>query len=105
MDDKGLDDLGRVMDFSVIKEKLCMWLEDHWDHKFIIWAEDPWAKQLAEMDSATVWVDFNPTAENMAKFLVEMVGPLQLRGTGVTLTHVRIEETRKCSATFKLEKK
>src|SRR5690606_2639979 len=38
---ESLDTVGRVIDFSVIKEKLCMWLEEHYDHKFLIWQEDP----------------------------------------------------------------
>ena len=37
---KGLDDIGRVIDFGVIKSKLCMWLEDNWDHKFLAWEND-----------------------------------------------------------------
>lgn len=100
-----LDKIGRVMDFSVIKEKLCMWLEDNWDHKFLVWEQDPWADILKETDpEGTVVVGFNPTAENMAQYLVEVVGPQQLEGTSVTLTHVAIEETRKCSCSFTLSK-
>ncbi|MDY3090510.1 MAG: 6-carboxytetrahydropterin synthase, partial [Porphyromonas sp.] len=47
---------------------------------------------------------FNPTAEQMAKYLVEVVGPEQLQGTGVQLVAVRIDETRKCSATYSLSR-
>ena len=100
-----LDEIGRVIDFSVIKEKLCMWLEDHWDHKFLVWYCDPWGNQLLELDpEGVVLVNFNPTAENMAEYLVKEVGPVQLRKTNVVLTKVIIEETRKCSCTFTLEK-
>ena len=35
-----LDSVGRVLDFSVIKSKLCQWLEDNWDHRFLYWSED-----------------------------------------------------------------
>lgn len=35
-----LDAVGRVIDFSDIKAKLCFWLEDHWDHKFLAWERD-----------------------------------------------------------------
>lgn len=100
--ENGLDDVGRVLDFSVIKEKLCQWLEENWDHKFLVWSEDPWAQELAKVDPSVVWVNFNPTAENMAKYLVEVVGPMQLNGTGCKLIEVRIEETRKCSASFSI---
>ena len=97
-----LDDVGRVLDFSVIKSKLCMWLEEFWDHKFLIWDNDPWAKLLAGIDPEVVWVDFNPTAENMGEHLVRVVGPSQLAGTGCVLVRVMIEETAKCSATVSL---
>jgi 6-pyruvoyltetrahydropterin/6-carboxytetrahydropterin synthase len=98
----GLDSIGRVLDFSVIKSHLCMWLEDNWDHKTLIWENDPWAKVLPEIDPTIVIVPFNPTAENMAQFLVEVLGPRQLAGTGTTLIKVRIEETRKCAASFEV---
>lgn len=102
------DEVGRVVDFSVIKEKLCMWLEENWDHKFIYWKEDELVANLSTMyneDANTLFeslveVDFNPTAENLAKHLVEVVAPEQLSGTGCTLIRCTIEETRKCSATF-----
>lgn len=110
-----LDTVGRVIDFGVIKEKLCMWVENHWDHKFLAWEHDPMITKIyaaaSELDSlhteeaiqfreSVVFVPFNPTAENMAQHLVEVIGPQQLAGTGVTLVSVRIEETAKCSASF-----
>lgn len=97
-----LDDVGRVLDFSVIKSLLCMWIEEHWDHKMLIWDQDPWAQSLAQIDPTVIWTPFNPTAENMAKHLVEVVGPAQLAGTGATLIKVRVEETRKCAASYEV---
>lgn len=95
-----LDNIGRVIDFSDMKSRLCMWLEDHWDHKTLIWENDPWAKELPEIDPTIVIVPFNPTAENIAQHLVEAIGPQQLAGTGIKLVHCDVEETRKCSASF-----
>lgn len=97
-----LDSLGRVIDLSVIKEKLCVWLEEHFDHRFLIWTEDPLADALLSLDPKVVQVPFNPTAENIAEYLVTVVGPEQLRGTGVKLIRCDVEETRKCTATFTL---
>lgn len=99
-----LDALGRVMDFSAIKERLCEWLEREWDHKMLLWGADPYVQSggALEGDTSVVLVPFNPTAENMALYLLTMVGPQQLRGTGVKLMSVSIEETRKCSAEAKL---
>ena len=108
-----LDHVGRVIDFSVIKARLCLWLEEQWDHKFLAWAHDPLLAsirtivccktdeaELELLDQSIVWVPFNPTAENMAKYLVEVIAPDALAGTGVVLASCRIEETRKCSATY-----
>lgn len=97
-----LDEVGRVLDFSVIKSELCMWLEDNWDHKFLIWDQDPLSRHLLDIDATVVLVPFNPTAENMAKYLVEVVGPEKLAGSACRLISVTVEETRKCSASFHL---
>lgn len=99
-----LDSVGRVIDFSDIKSKLCMWLEDNWDHKMLIWQEDPMLETLQKLDPTVVAVPFNPTAENMAQYLVEVIGPQQLEGTGIQVVLCRVEETRKCCASFSLEK-
>lgn len=105
-----VDSIGRVIDFSVIKAKLCMWLEDNWDHKFLVWNDDPMASDLRML--AAVWEDqcghtfvrtpFNPTAENMAAYLLQVVAPAQLAGTGVRVTSVVVSETRKCSASAEI---
>lgn len=98
---EALDALGRVIDFAEVKERLCMWLEREWDHRLMLWSEDPLLpelRRLAEEDICVV--PFNPTAEQIAQHLVEEVGPRQLAGTGITLQACRVEETRKCSATY-----
>jgi 6-pyruvoyltetrahydropterin/6-carboxytetrahydropterin synthase len=114
-----LDDLGRVIDFGVIKSALCMWLEDNWDHKMLLCDQDPLLSLLDEIKmpdqesprhtaaqnlaGSIVEVPFNPTAENMGEYLLETIGPVQLSGTGVRLIKVVIEETRKCSAVAEFE--
>lgn len=109
-----LDHIGRVIDFTAIKEKLCMWIENNWDHKFLAWEQDPvmcHAAQLMDGEgeegttfcSSIVWLPFNPTAENMAQYLVDIIAPIQLAGTGVELVTCKIEETAKCSATYHKE--
>lgn len=97
-----LDDVGRVVDFSVIKERLCMWLESNWDHRMLVWSEDPLYQSLAEIDPSVRQVHFNPTAENMGEFILRKMAPIQLKRTGVKLVKVVIEETRKCSVTCQL---
>jgi len=100
-----LDNIGRVLDFSVIKEKLCMWVENNYDHKTLLWKADPYLGMLPRsILEDVVVVEYNPTAENMAKYLVEVIGPKQLEGTGCKLIQVTIEETRKCQATYALKR-
>jgi 6-pyruvoyltetrahydropterin/6-carboxytetrahydropterin synthase len=97
-----LDELGRVIDFSIIKSTLCQWLEDNWDHKMILWSRDPiltiveWGTPFLD---SIVDVPFNPTAENMAEHLVRVVGPAILP-PNVQLIRCDVEETRKCAATY-----
>jgi 6-pyruvoyltetrahydropterin/6-carboxytetrahydropterin synthase len=99
-----LDSLGRVMDFSVIKEKLCEWLEVNYDHKFLMWKKDPLIKEMtALVPNDIVETYFNPTAENMAQHLVEVIAPKQLEGTGCKLIKCVIDETRKCSAAYEIK--
>lgn len=102
----GLDHIGRVLDFSVIKSLLCAWLESNWDHRFLLWSEDPQAVSLYNLDPAgVVLVPFNPTAENMAQHLVNVVGPAMLKKDhpDIVLIRVMIEETAKCWATYDVE--
>lgn len=94
---KGLDSIGRVIDFSVIKSALCQWLEDNWDHRMLIYDEDPLLPSLLDLDETVVEVPFNPTAENMAWYLLQVVAPKQLPSE-IECFRVQIEETRKCSA-------
>lgn len=98
-----LDSVGRVLDFSVIKSRLCEWLEMHYDHKFLLWDQDELLTQLTAIsEESLVVVPFNPTAENIAKYLVEVVGPIQLQGTDAVLIACKVEETAKCSASYSL---
>ena len=124
-----LDDLGRVVDFSVVKSTLCEWLEKNWDHKFLHWEkdglifalanaaaspgfdssyadgegsvdEDEANKDRLHFFSSLVPLPFNPTAENLAAHMVNVVGPELLRPYGVELIACRIEETSKCHVEY-----
>jgi len=99
-----LDSVGRVIDFSVIKERLCEWLEDNWDHKMLMWNQDPFLDEREsdipledEKKMGIVRVPFNPTAENMANYLLTVVGPKVLYDLPVELVSVEFHETSKCS--------
>jgi len=95
-----LDDLGRVIDFSVLKEKLGGWVDANWDHGFLWHERDQDMKKVFEMlpENKNFPMPYNPTAENMARYLIEVVGPTVLADTGVSLIEVRVHETENCFA-------
>ena len=95
-----LDSLGRVIDFSVLKEKLGGWIDEKWDHGFLLWDKDDEAVGIVrQMPGQKLFLmPLNPTAENMALYLLAVVAPEVLKGTGVEITNVRVWETENCYA-------
>lgn len=96
-----LDSVGRVIDFSVLKDKLGGWVDDHWDHGFVFFDQDTELGALFESQLAHhkhFALPVNPTAENMGAYLLHTVGPEQLKDTGVRLVKVVVWETENCFA-------
>lgn len=96
-----LDDIGRVIDFSVLKERIGNWIDENWDHTFLVYEKDvEVANALKKMpgNKPPFICPFNPTAEEMAKYLLNEVSPKQLEGTDVKVTRVVIYETENCYA-------
>ena len=99
------DSVGRVFDFSVLKKRVKGWLDENWDHSFLISHEDSNARQALEMvkPSRFFVLPYNPTAENMAKYLLEEACPIVLKDTGATAVRVRIWETDESYAEASLD--
>lgn len=97
--EENLDSIGRVIDFSVLKQKIGGWIEANWDHQFLIYEED---HSLISYAISGGWNKYilpeNPTAENLAEYLLRVVCPLVLQGLGITVTKVVLYETENCSA-------
>ena len=98
--DGGVDSMGRVVDFAVIGNTLCAWLAANWDHRLLLWENDPLLPPLAALDPSVMAVPFNPTAENMARHLGEVVAPQALAGTGASVVRCTVWETDGSSATW-----
>jgi 6-pyruvoyltetrahydropterin/6-carboxytetrahydropterin synthase len=95
-----VDSVGRVIDFAELKRLLKGWIDQHWDHAFLLNVEDHNGIQAIRSVEPTKFyvLPYNPTAENMARYLLEDVGPDLFEGSGVTLTKVVIWETEEsCS--------
>lgn len=98
---KSLDALGRVVDFSVLKEKVGGWIEEHWDHTMILFDQD--TTTLKALEGVPRNKDFfllncNPTAENLANYLLHVVCPPLLAPYGVIVTKIVFYETENCLA-------
>ena len=89
-----LDAVGRVIDFSVIKRDVGGWIDREWDHRFLLWEEDEHHTAMADLPGL-VLLPFNPTAENLAAFLIQK-GQELLSPFGILVVRVRIYETENC---------
>jgi 6-pyruvoyltetrahydropterin/6-carboxytetrahydropterin synthase len=101
-----LDDIGRVIDFSVLKERIGSWIDEKWDHTFLVCHQDEeLIKALLTLhrNKEPFICPFNPTAEELADYLLREVCPKRLEGTGVTITKVLIYETENCYAESSLQ--
>ena len=95
---KELDALGRVVDFGKIKELLGAWIDEYWDHATILFDKD---KELGEAIASITqqkifYLDSNPTAENMALFLLHHVCPKLFEGHDIVCTEIILHETPNC---------
>ena len=98
-----LNDLGMVIDFSIIKQKLTKWLNTNWDHNAILSIID---KDLGDKISKITgqkifYLKVNPTAENMAYFLLHKVCPIIFQDESVQCTQIKLYETPNCYVTVK----
>jgi len=96
-----LDAVGRIVDFSVIKRRLLGWIDEHWDHGFIVSADDTNGQAaLALVEPGKTFVlPYNPTAENMARYLLEVVAPQTLGDLPVVVQRIVVWETDTSCAT------
>ncbi len=99
------DAVGRVMDFSDLKARCKGWIDEHWDHSFLVHNQDANAiDALKRVVPCRLYVlPYNPTAENMAKYLLEVVCPKVLEGSGGIANRVRIWETDESYAEASLD--
>jgi 6-pyruvoyltetrahydropterin/6-carboxytetrahydropterin synthase len=93
-----LDSVGRVVDFGVIKERVGGWIDEHWDHNFLMNVADGRLADfiMKELNQKVYFLDTNPTVENMALYLLNNVCPKVLVGTDVTCVKIRLWETPNC---------
>lgn len=95
---KEVDSLGRVIDFAVINKLFKGWIDENWDHGFLLWNEDKAAiAAINSLDENRMYLlPYNPTAENIARYLVTEVAPglvRQIKDYDVSVPKVILWET------------
>lgn len=116
-----LDPLGRVIDFGEIKKTIGTWIDINWDHRMLLFDEDPVFKYIEGIltDLATkatketfqqnafkaifgpkppVMLNCNPTAENLAEILFGICDDIVPEH--VAVSNLRLYETPNCWADF-----
>lgn len=100
-----LDNLGMVIDFSVLKTVVGNWIDQFWDHNIILNVLDPLlgAKGRTSEDifgqKDPYIMEGNPTAENMAVELYQKVKG-SLANYSLDIIQIRIYETPNCYADY-----
>ena len=101
-----LDDKGMIIDFGVIKSTVCKHIEEEFDHKMVLWDQDPILTLLPRrvLESFGVRkISQNPTAENLATMWMSMANyELIMTDCPVRISKVVVHETGKCSAEVSL---
>jgi len=95
-----LDKQGRVIDFGLVRELLGNWIDTHWDHATILCERDKaLGDAIASQTGQTIfYLGQNPTAENMAEYLLKEVCPELFSGKDAKCTRIRLYETPNCYA-------
>ncbi len=83
-----LDERGMVYDFTIIKQVVQAWIDEHLDHKMILHRADPLVSTLQEHDEPLYLLDENPTAEAIARLIYE-----EAARQGFPVVEVRLWET------------
>ena len=108
-----LDKLGRVIDFSVLKAKMNNWIQTHWDHGFIYYENDIELDRIFKVRDGELMsgdlsthksykMPYNPTAENMAYYLLHKICPKEFKDTDVEIYKIVLWETENCFAEVSL---
>ncbi len=103
-----VDAIGRVVDFAVINKLFKGWIDENWDHGFLLWDQDHQAiGALRSIEPNRVFLlPYNPTAENMARYLLEVVSPpliASIKGYDLRMTKIVVWETEKSSAEVSID--
>ena len=91
-----LDKDGMVVDFGILKSAIGGWIDEHWDHNTILSKDDTDTIELVSKCPGIkkpYILPYNPTAENLARYLLEEVCPKELAGHDTEVFKILFQET------------
>ena len=100
---KELNHWGAVIDFKDLKELIKKHIAGKYDHKLILRNKDKLNDKIGKAlpKSWIVWMNNNPTAENLAKDIYKNLLPVfKIITKGIELVSVNVLETSTSSATY-----
>ena len=102
---KKQDEIGRVIDFKKLKNVVNDWIDENWDHTFVLWEKDENGLEAIRSSKPhrIYELDSNPTAENMALHMLHKICPKILKDTGATAYKVRLWESLETCAEVELD--
>ena len=90
-----LDRQGMVADFDQIERSMRAFLDETLDHRLLLHRDDPVLPSLRAANEELVAVDFNPTAENIARMIFE-----HAQRAGFPVAEVQLVEQQGSIATY-----
>ena len=94
-----LDDKGRVIDFSSIKNKIGEWINKYFDHQVLVYEND---KEMLSKVCNPIIFPTNCTAENMAIYCLIEFNRL-FSDNNLTINKITLFETDNCIAEVEME--
>ena len=98
---KGSSDEGFVIDFKDLKDIMVEEIDIKFDHGFCLYIHDPYTKIFKQYftQNKTIFVDFIPTAENLAKHWYNLIKP-KLKRRNIKIKFVKVWETPTSTARY-----
>jgi 6-pyruvoyltetrahydropterin/6-carboxytetrahydropterin synthase len=93
-----LDRQGMVVDFGDVEAEVNKFVDSELDHKMLLRRDDPLVRALEEVGEEPFLMEENPTAENIAKLILEAA-----RASGLPVVAIRLWETSDSMAEYRLD--
>lgn len=93
----------KIVDYLLLNDRLKNWIDTNWKNKLLVHHKHEKVMKLYDIDTdGVVPLVFEPTIENLAEYLVVVIGNQQLLGTQFFLAKVKITQSKTISATYQL---